>query len=646
MTLLKPTLKLNSLSVSKDSRSVLEIQFHEGVNVVRGHNSSGKTTVMDFIAYGLGAENIPWKPEAELCDQVLVEVELNGRRVVLRRSISPTPLAPMFVYWGSAGEANSAPPTAWEVYPFRRSASKISFTQALLVALDMPEAQGDGASNLTMHQFLRVLYADQPSLHSPIFRNDTFDSALTRETVGNYLCGIYDDRLYTIQLERRTLEKDIAVLDSELRSIFRVLATSRQDVNFEFISEQLKAIEKEQEVAAVELASLKKMRALPIGTVRPEQGTLREQLNEAKAELTATQDRLTRRELEAADSVKFIEEIEHRLASIEESKATRDYFGGLAISYCPCCLAEILPSAVQSEACPLCKSPVRNTSGDAQVLRMKNELRIQLRESEALKRQADEEITQLRALLPGKRARLTALEAQYKQGASLWSSEVETAIEELSRKLGRLEQEVKSLQETQRLGSVIAELKARRAALSERESSIDSEVERLGLLQEQRKKKVSALVAETLGRLLREDVYRQEEFRSAENIQFNFVDNSVSVQGATQFSESSTVVLRHLFHVSLLSAADKITEMRLPRFMMLDGIEDGGMELARAHHLQEIIVAECESFTHDYQLILATSQIAPSIDRPEYVVGRYFSETERSLTFTAPRQTPQVATRS
>ena len=138
-------------------------------------------------------------------------------------------------------------------------------------------------------------------------------------------------------------------------------------------------------------------------------------------------------------------------------------------------------------------------------------------------------------------------------------------------------------------------------------------------------------VAQTLGRLLREDLNRQAEFQKADNIQFSFTDNIVAVEGATQFSESSTVVLRHLFHLALLSASTRIPEMRLPRFLMLDGIEDGGMELERSYRLQEIIVNECAKFTCDYQLIFATSQIAPKLENEKYVVARQFSENSRSL---------------
>lgn len=632
MTLFKPTLTLTQAVVLKDGRRVLDAKFHSGVNIVRGHNSSGKTTVLDFIAYALGAENIPWKQEALLCDDALVEVALNGAPVTFRRPVNGNPINPMHIFWGPMDDALNASITTWESYPFKRSSSKLSFTQAILLALDLPDSQGDGASNLTMHQFLRILYADQPSLHSPIFRADTFDSALTRETVGNYLCGIFDDRLYSAQLERRTLEKEIQQLDAELKSIFTVLAKSQQNVSFEFLGSQIQAIELERDNVSKELSRLKTERSLEKGKRSTStDAQLRTELDVAKTKLTESQNSLIRKELDIADSQQFINEIQLRLENLDESSATRGYIGSLAFSFCPSCLSPIHPPAENTKACSLCKSPLTETAGDVQMLRMRNELRIQLLESQGLIESRTKEIREIQSYVPTLKQELRSLESRYQASSKIWSSELENAMEASARRLGELEQEIKSLYENQRLAEVIRQLQARRDSVGERMIAVDSSIESLVYAQEKLKGTVSLEIAETLGRLLREDLHRTDEFQKAENVQFSFTDNSISVEGATQFSESSTVVLRHLFHTALLSASCKIPSMRLPRFLMLDGIEDGGMELQRSQHLQEIIVRECSTFQCEYQLIFATSQIAPSLDKPEFVVARAFSEERRSL---------------
>ncbi|CAJ7618300.1 Uncharacterised protein [Burkholderia pseudomallei] len=90
-------------------------------------------------------------------------------------------------------------------------------------------------------------------------------------------------------------------------------------------------------------------------------------------------------------------------------------------------------------------------------------------------------------------------------------------------------------------------------------------------------------------------------------------------------------MLRHIFHLSLLTASVQKPFMRVPRFMMLDGIDDGGMEKERSHRLQEIIVEECASYDVDYQLIFATSDINPKFEETDLVVGRFFTPQARSL---------------
>lgn len=632
MTLFNPTIIVNQLYVIKDGYTVLDVKFHKGLNIIRGHNSSGKTTTLDFIANTLGAENIPWKKESLLCDYSILEVSLNDRKVTLKREVSEGRQQPMHIYWGSVDEALKAPVTSWEMYPFRRSANKLSFTQILLLALGLSEAQGDGASNLTMHQFLRVIYADQPSLHSLIFRVDSFDSVLTRETVGNYLSGVYDDSLYSAQLSRRNLEKDLAEAESELKSIFTVLAKSKQDVNMDFFSQQIIEAEKSRTLLFNEIIRLKGERTVISDKQRvTDESVTRSALDVAKKELTEVLDLVAHKESEVADSRQFINEVVSRLKSLEESQTTRSYFGSIAFNFCPCCLSELKAPSSDVKECALCKNPMDGSAGESQILRMRNELLVQLKESSGIIRMREDEVRSLRLHIPGLRQTLRSLEQRYIEVTQNWSSEIEVALERASRTIGAIDQEIKSLYENQRLASVIKDLQTRRDSLKSQMAEIDSVIERLIYAQESRKSEASLEISKALSRLLKLDFYRQEEFRTAENIQFSFIDNQISVNGSTKFSESSTAVLRHLFHLALLTASTNLPTMRFPRFLMLDGIEDGGMELPRAYRLQEIIASECVQYNVDYQVIIATSQIAPSLNVDNFIVGREFTENERAL---------------
>lgn len=635
MTLLKPLLLVKRLVVLQGGHTALDLEFHAGVNVIRGRNSSGKTTTMDLLAFSLGAESIRWKPQALLCTETLVEVQLNEGVVTLRREISTQAQQPMSIFWGALEDAFAAPTHAWERYPFKRTPQKISFSQALLNALEMPQAQGDGASNLTMHQILRVLYADQPSVHSPIFRVDRWDSVLTREMIGAYLTGIYDDELYSARLRVRDIEGQLSKHASDLKSIFGILGHTGNTPDLEFADDRIATLEARRGELNDHLAALKR------GTIEPRAGLeasteieLRTRLASAKRKVASIRDELERLELEAQDSRLFIAELQSRIRGLEESQATRAHLEDVSFSFCPCCLSEI--EEYPDGTCSLCKASSSNEFAAAQILRMKNELSIQLKESEVLLQKRAATVKELEMQLPAAENEFRQLRSDYDVSLTSWSSATELAVESVARELGALDEEIQQALRMKSLSDAILELQRQRDALGSELSSLQDRIEALEATQETRKAEVAQEVEDAMIRLLREDLPLQIEFANAESAAFDFVDNAVYVNGSRNFSESSAVVLRHVFHLALLTASTRKPYMRLPHFMMLDGIDDGGMEKERSHRLQQIIVDECGTYQVDFQLIFATSEINPTLEESDLVVGRAFTPEERSLDVKEP----------
>jgi len=111
----------------------------------------------------------------------------------------------------------------------------------------------------------------------------------------------------------------------------------------------------------------------------------------------------------------------------------------------------------------------------------------------------------------------------------------------------------------------------------------------------------------------------------------SLIESRASTSTTRATSESSAVVLRHIFHLALLTASVRKPFMRVPRFIMLDGIDDGGMEEERSHRLQQIIVDECTAYEFESQVIFATSDINSALEESNLVVGRFFTPEARSL---------------
>jgi hypothetical protein len=126
--------------------------------------------------------------------------------------------------------ALQSPEADWKRYPYVRSESKESFSQAIFRLMDMPEVGNEISGNLTVHQMLRLLYADQLSPVENLFMFEQFDRAQLRETVGRLLCGAYSNQLYKNELRLRDLNNELLAVSAELSSLIAVLGKAGEGV--------------------------------------------------------------------------------------------------------------------------------------------------------------------------------------------------------------------------------------------------------------------------------------------------------------------------------------------------------------------------------------------------------------------------------
>ncbi len=192
-----PYLQLKRFVVIRNDKDVVyDEAFHTGLNILSGDNSSGKSTLLNLIYYGLGGDLDKWSQAALLCRKTLAELDLSGNMITVASDISENTASPMELFVGAMGDALEAPSAEWKRYPYRRSASLESFSQVLFRFMGMPEVALETSGNITMHQILRLLYADQLSPIDDIFRFERFEPSNMRDTVGRLLCGAYNNDLY------------------------------------------------------------------------------------------------------------------------------------------------------------------------------------------------------------------------------------------------------------------------------------------------------------------------------------------------------------------------------------------------------------------------------------------------------------------
>lgn len=626
MTLHKPTLIVNRLNVYKSGQKVVDLQFRKGFNVVYGENSTGKSSVLEFLFFGLGGDFPRWQPAARSCEEVVCEVLLNGDLVTLRREIVQNANAhpSMDIYWGPIEEALEKANAFWERYPYIRS-SKESFTQILFDNLGMPAVPTKEGSNVTMHQILRLVYSDQMTSADEIFRSDRFDKHLTKEMVGELICGVYDAELHEFELTKSNLEKELSEVNGSLRSLLTAVGHVKESFSLTAIENQVSKVKNEQNSLSDELRHLSRGEG-DNKTLKSDQN---KELNQLKKKLLKENDKLsnlTERSqfltLDIEDSALFVQSLEENYAALMDSDITAKAFGTIQFSYCPSCLAPLKEHKTDSE-CGLCGSPRDKSAIARQRLRLKRDLEMQLTESSEIHKQRVVELEKVDDEIRSLRSQINAEKRKYAKISNPVAPPEQIQIQKIYERLGYLQREEEELNSRLEMGKKINALSKRKKELSGELSSLVDNIAMIEAAREERKAKAFEKISSTCIDILHKDLKRQKKFNEAKFVDFNFskARECITVDGETKFSASSMVYLKNAFLCSLLFASMEDPDFCFPRLLFLDGIEDKGMEVGRVHHLQKIIEEYSSSSSIDHQIIITAEKLAEEFIDTKYIVG-------------------------
>ena len=721
--------------VTHENRVAYDEPFHRGVNIIRGQNSSGKSTVVRFIFFVLGGYYSDFVPQAMRCRYVMAEVCINGHVITLKRYMERrddgkvNPQAPIYIHFGPMAEvvssskiqvSSDAPenlnleplnlePELWKRYCYTTTDKSRSFSNVLFELLGYPELRAD--SNITMHQVLRLIYLDQESPVNSLFFYEQFDKEIYRETVANLLLGLYDQKYSQAKLDLQATVKALAEVKVSIRNVGEFLQDPRtkssayirsqiDTLNNEIahMSQQIQFLrsgdgetpkinigiahacninpnanivinnyksDDEDSSDDVELRVVKtKPTNNPKLTTDSKLSTLNSKLSlehqrlqaeivRQRKECATLESEIKQLETEIEDSGYFIDALNKRIEAVRHSIATRDYFDSMHLDFCPECLTRIEPPA-DADHCPLCKSPIDSSKGKSQALRIRLELEFQVRESIALKEENERQLEEKKAQLRRQKRQLTASQRHYDDAVSYVRSTHEERIDKLLQDKGFKEGEILQyrtlLEQAEKYESLLEEERKLKAKESELHRYIEATENRI----RQERKAIDAAVSESGVYLLRKDENRQDEFMRAQEFVIDYSQNMAYISNQRiKLSASSAFYLKMVARFALLFASLKVDSMMYPRLLFSDNMEDKGLEPDRAVKFQKTVVQMLKEYeskalhsaldaeSHlkpetcnlkpEYQLIFATSMIAPELNKPEYTVGDYYTRENKSL---------------
>ncbi|RBI76149.1 hypothetical protein DQW77_04510 [Roseovarius sp. TE539] len=622
---------LKRLRVMQGGDPVYDQSFHTGVNIIRGENGAGKSTIADFIFYVLGGEFDNWKSVAANCDEVQAEIGTASGVLTVKRAIGKAQ-TPAMVFFGTFEEAAAQGLDGWQSYPIRRTAGgNESFSQIMFRASGIPEAQSQGAANITMNQLLRLLYADQRTPASFLFRYESFDTGEIREAVGDLVCGIRGYESYEIELELRKLNKQFDELDAQYKALLKSLPEEESLARVESVDGRLKELEAEYAQLSDEIANVGEMiDDEEVKDFLAESKKAAANIRKIRGRIAELEQKIYTNDLEVTDLTNFITHLEELSEKLPKAQKSSEIIGSIEFTHCPACLAP-LNGTSDPDHCVLCGSETDPEQERSRYLQIKLDLDIQIRESrqllddkEAGTAHAKKELRRLRS---DYQEQLSEFTVRYE----ISNGPRESFVAERYQRLGQIDRELTQLSRLRERACELEDVSERKATV---QAEIDKKKDRQKALEaaSARRRRVALThVSEKAKTFLRQDLDRQDEFRHADTVEVNFRDNSILVDGDLNFAESSNVIAKNSVILALFAAATEDEEFLHPRFLLMDNVEDKGMEDKRSHNFQKIIVEASKSASLDHQIIFTTSTINTELDDGEYTIGPHYYTDHRTL---------------
>lgn len=621
-------LLLNRLLIFKQGVTVYDEIFHQGVNIIRGENGVGKSTISNAIYYLLGGDFTKWLPEIEKCDFIIGELELNEKIITVKREITRAPMQPMSIYYDNYENALKDS-TGWILYPYKRTSKGLSFSQIFFKALDYPEIETSDDEYITFNQALRLMYIDQISPLDELMKDIDFDSPLIRKTTGDLLFGVYDNSLFNLQLLVKNLKKNESEYETELKLLRNVYET----IDIKSLESAIKEAEDQLIKIDATLRDRESIKVLKADKKSIKLSVLQNEVGKISEELHIKLNERNLLKLDQVDTQQFIDEIADQINALQTSDSIRAVLGELKISYCPSCLKPTRQK-IEHNHCELCKESLDVENAKAQIFRIRQQLESQVRESQIILHDTEEKLQELESIVETLNSQLRIKQRELNKLSADRGSERDQVYDELLVTKGKLIQQTISWQR---------DLTTAKKYWSIHNSyeRVVNEIKRNAQLIEEKKSRQRLnyqLVLSEVNRyaklLLTNDGQYETAFTNAGLIELDFLKNSYSLDSRNNFSASSQVILKNSIRFGIFFASLKLDIMRFPKFILCDNIEDKGMNEVRSRNFQRNLVslASSEEFKDKkFQIIFTTSMVEKSLDIPTFTIGQYYKPTRKAL---------------
>lgn len=313
--------------------------------IVAGQISTGKTSVLEFIAYCLGAADFPHHPEVRSrVRSAQLECDLQGATFVIERSAVQQPSKSATVHSCSVDELDQPHPTR-ELTLTPPSAEE-SLSQVLLghfgiahvLLREAPTQESSGVDRLSIRDVLRVMFIENPDLDN---RNLVLERSqpvvrLKHEQVLDLMFWAHDNSAASLAAEVKSLEQQIADRARELSTIEAFMDEQKVPAP-EAIADRIAALDEQSVATARRLATVESSMDAE-AAFGDEQRSAYNQAADLSRRLS-NELRETRTQLDRLMALGA--QYEQDIKKIVFAKEASRLFDPLSIEVCPWCLQPI-----------------------------------------------------------------------------------------------------------------------------------------------------------------------------------------------------------------------------------------------------------------------------------------------------------------
>lgn len=346
---MKPHISISGLNLV-GHRKLYSIPFYPGVNIIYGDSDTGKSSILEFISYLLGASSIELADEVKSSVQyAALELEVNGVPLTVKRNIF-NPKDHIEVYPCAFENCSNFFPKKYSPNFSDTHAPDGFYSDFLLDSLGFPKVKikvspskaDSEVKRLSFRNIFKYVYVNQDDIGSKSFLdlNNWIKSTSNRE-VFKYIFNVLDSSIAELEVQIAERTRESKLLLSKYTSVSEFLRETGYD-SHESIDDAITGIDQTIAALEVEFAKLNKTMVAS---------------SQSHAELKSIFDELSLNEKYAA------QELARTRAQIEKySRLKNDYENDIAkINGIVHAQTRIGLATSSVNPCPVCETPLEQT---------------------------------------------------------------------------------------------------------------------------------------------------------------------------------------------------------------------------------------------------------------------------------------------